>query len=471
MSRILLSAYACEPGRGSEPGVGWSWATELARLGHQVTVVTRAANRRAIEQEAPRLLQTIRFLYYDLPPWIQHWRSCPGGKTLYYILWQWFAVRQIRQLFSTLPFDVVHHITYVSARYPSFMAALGIPFWFGPVSGGEVVPPLLRAGFSAGQKRREWLRDISNFLVALDPLMRRTFRQAERILVTRDTLALVPRRWRHKSTVHLAIGLSNPDITATSCQAKHSAHDFRLLYAGRLLEWKGVDIALRAVAQVRQSHPHIRFTIVGDGPAKDRLAALTRELGLEDIVSWFGWLPQRAVLEHYRTADVLLFPSLRDSGGMVVLEALADGVPVLCTDLGGPGIIVNPTCGRAIATAGRNLEQLACDLASALLEIVTVPNMLESLSYGAKVRAREFNFQDLVRSVYLPPSKTVSQLETEFCGGTNAAKLIRSSREAAAFVLAAGVSPRSSGNKDEPRSGDTGLRHSLPSARPMARQA
>jgi glycosyltransferase involved in cell wall biosynthesis len=400
MSRVLLSAYACEPGRGSEPGVGWSWATELARLGYQVTVITRAANRRAIEQEAPRLSETIRFLYYDLPPWIQHGRRCPGGKTLYYILWQWFVVRQIRQLFSAPPFDVVQHITYVSARYPSFMAALGIPFWFGPVSGGEVVPPLLRAGFSAGQKRREWLRDISNYLVALDPLMRRTFRRAERILVTRDTLALVPRRWRHKSTLRLAIGLSDSNITATSCQAKRSAHDFRVLYVGRLLEWKGVDIALRAIAQARQSHPSLRFTIVGEGHAKCKLVALSRELGLEAIVRWVGWLPQRALVEHYRTADVLLFPSLRDSGGMVVLEALAHGLPVVCTDLGGPGIIVNPTCGRAIATAGRSPEQVACEMASALLEIVTVPNMLDSLSCGARVRAREFNFQDLVRSVY-----------------------------------------------------------------------
>ncbi len=408
-------------------------------MGHQVTVITRAANRRAIEQEAPRLSQTISFLYYDLPPWIQHWRSCPGGKALYYILWQWFVVQRVRQVFPSLPFDVVHHVTYVSARYPSFMAALGIPFWFGPVSGGEVVPPLLRAGFSAGQKRRERLRDISNYLVALDPLMRRTFRQAERILVTRDTLALIPQRWRHKSTVRLAVGLSEQRSTATHCQAKRSAHDFRVLYAGRLLELKGVDIALRVIARVKQSYPGIRFTIVGDGPAKRELAKLSRELGLEAIVTWVGWLPQRAALDHYRTADVLLFPSLRDSGGMVVLESLAHGVPVLCTDLGGPGSIVNRTCGRAIATAGRSPEQLACAMASALLEIVTVPNMLESLSYGAKVRAREFNFRDLVRSVYPSPPKSASQLETEFCSGTNVARFIRSSREAAAFVLAAGV--------------------------------
>jgi glycosyltransferase involved in cell wall biosynthesis len=380
-------------------------------LGHPVTVITRAVNRRAIEQEAPRLTRTISFVYYDLPPWIQRWRSRPGGKALYYVLWQWFVVRRIRQLFPRLPFDVVQHVTYVSARYPSFMAALGIPFWFGPVSGGEVVPLLLRAGFSAGQRRREWLRDISNFLVALDPFMRRTFRQAERILVTRDTLALVPRRWRHKCTVQLAIGLSEHNLPGHNCQAKPSARDLCLLYVGRLLEWKGVDIALHAVNRVKRSHPDIRFTIVGEGPAKGRLAALSRELGLQAIVHWVGWQPQNALVEHYSATDVLLFPSLRDSGGMVVLEALAHGVPVVCTDLGGPGLIVDPTCGRAIATAGRSPELLASDMAAALLEIVTVPNMLESLSYGARVRAREFNFQALVRSVY--PSLSVRSMARE----------------------------------------------------------
>ncbi|MFZ0794794.1 MAG: glycosyltransferase [Candidatus Korobacteraceae bacterium] len=405
MARILLSAYACEPGRGSEPGVGWSWATELARLGHQVTVITRGANRRAIAPEAPlRPDEDLTFVYYDLPLWIQHCRSCPGGKAFYYVLWQWFVVRRVRQLFPTLPFDVVHHVTYVSVRYPSFMGSLGIPFWFGPVSGGEVVPPLLRHGFSLAHKRRDRLRDLSNFLVALDPLLRRTFRQAERILVTRDTLPLVPRRWRHKTTVHLAIGLSEPDFAGANFQMKPSAHDLRVLYAGRLLEWKGVDIALRAIAQVMQSHAGIRFTIVGDGPAKGKLAELSRELGLEGVVRWVGWLPQWGLVEHYATADVLLFPSLRDSGGMVVLEALAHGLPVLCTDLGGPGIIVNRTCGRAITTAGRNPEQFTCDLAGTLLEMVTVPSLLESLSYGARVRAREFNFQGLVQSIYPSPS-------------------------------------------------------------------
>ena len=403
MARILLSAYACEPARGSEPSVGWSWATELARLGHEVTVITRAANQAAIEKEAQRPSQHLRFVYYELPPSLQRLRHYSGGKPLYYVLWQCFAVQRIRELFPALPFDVVQHVTYVSTRYPSFMGGLGLPFWFGPVSGGERVPRRLRTAFSRKQRFRERLRDLSNFLVQFDPLLRRTFRQAARILVTHDTLALVPRRWRHKSSARLAIGLPALALLDGHRRPDGESRELRLLYVGRLLHWKGVDIALRTVSRMRQRHPAISFTIVGDGPARSQLCKLGRELGLDGLVRWVKWLPQRSLASYYRESDLLLFPSLRDSGGMVVLESLAHGLPVVCTDLGGPGLIINSTCGRAIATQGRTPDQLASAMADALLDIVSVPNRMESLSLGARVRARDFSFEKLVRSLYPLP--------------------------------------------------------------------
>ena len=401
MARILLSAYACEPGRGSEPAVGWSWATELARLGHEVTVITRTANRVAIEHDAD-VPHNLCFCYYDLPPWVQRCRRFPGCKALYYILWQWFAVQHIRRMFPSLPFDVVQHVTYVSARFPSFMGSLGIPFCFGPVSGGECVPGSLRTRFSFRERCRERLRDLSNVLVPFDPLMRRTFQQADRIVTTRDTLPLVPQRWRHKTQVQLAVGLQRHGGVRVSRIATRNSRDLSLLYVGRLLDWKGVNIALKAVWRLQRVRPGIRFTIVGRGPARKRLVQLSNALGLHKNVRWVSWMPQQALARYYRAADLLLFPSLRDSGGMVVLEAMAEGLPVLCTDLGGPGVIVNATCGRAIRTAGRTPEQLGDDLANAIQEIITVPHLLESLSYGARVRAHEFNFSNLVQALYPP---------------------------------------------------------------------
>jgi glycosyltransferase involved in cell wall biosynthesis len=384
--------------------VGWNWATELARMGHEVTVLTRADNRLAIEREGSGPAFGLRFIYYDLPPGIQLCRRCPGGKMLYYVLWQWFAVRHLQRSFSPLPFDVVHHVTYVSARYPSFMGLLGIPFFFGPVSGGEGVPPRLRSGFRVGAYCREQLRALSNFCVPFDPLMRQTFRRADRILLTRDTLALVPRGWRHKCEVHLAIGLPDQYLCEARQAEKRSEQHPRLLFVGRLLEWKGLAVALRAVSSIRQHYPDLRFVIVGDGPARSELVRLSDKLGLADLVEWAGWRPQRELDEYYRGADLLLFPSMRDSGGTVVLEALAHGVPVLCTDLGGPGLIVNDTCGCAVATRGLNQEQLVDKVADGLRQILDAPERMDSLSTWAKSRAQQFNFKSLAQLVHPPPA-------------------------------------------------------------------
>lgn len=432
MARILLSAYACEPGRGSEPGVGWSWAMETARLGHQVWVLTRANNRTVIEQQPVSRATNLKFLYYDLPPQMLRWRAL-YGKRLYYILWQWNAVRYVRGLFPSLPFDRVHHVSYASLRMPSFMWKLGIPFWFGPVSGGESVPARLRRGFSFRQRCRERLREISNALVRVDPMMRAVFSRAEKLLVTRDTLSLVPKRWRHKCITSLAIGVasSEKDVTlqgiaepstptrnplpeyAGSPQSSLPGRTldggsgvFRLLFVGRLLEWKGADIALHAIRQLREKCPNVRLTIVGDGPAKPQLLKLAKELQLFDVIQWRPWLPQHALAQLYRDADVFLYPSLRDSGAMVVLEAMSHGLPVVSTDLGGPGVLVNNWCGTVVPTGQRNREQLASSFAEALAELSALPNLRKLLGQRARRRAQELRFEKLVGSACpaMPPA-------------------------------------------------------------------
>jgi glycosyltransferase involved in cell wall biosynthesis len=401
MARILLSAYACEPDRGSEPVLGWGWATELVRDGHQVWVLTRADNRPAIERNPLAANPNLNFVYFDLGAFAQQLRKGPG-KILYYVLWQWWAVRHIRKLFPALPFDVVQHVTYASGRYPSFMAALGIPFYFGPVCGGETVPDGMRSNFSVAQRCHERLRDLSNFVVPWDPVMRWVFRRAEKLLVTRETVSLVPMRWRHKCRTQLAIGLTTDYLNHVDARTPHSGRQYRLLYVGRLLEWKGLDLALQAVAQLKQTQHDIHFTVVGDGPAGTRLHRLAEELGLCEIVEWVPWVPHDQVQEYYRAADVFRFPSLRDSGGMAVLEAMAHGVPVVCTDLGGPGVIVNPYSGCAVPTQSRNAAQIVRGLVEALQDIAVTSALREVLAAGARARAHKFRFETLVASLYQP---------------------------------------------------------------------
>ncbi|MEX2647483.1 MAG: glycosyltransferase family 4 protein [Alphaproteobacteria bacterium] len=409
MSRVLLSAYACEPGKGSEPEVGWRWALELARLGHEVTVLTRANNRAALEAALPAtgLAERVCLATYDLPRWASSWKRGRRGVRLYYLLWQWRAARLAERLHRAHRFDRVHHATFVSLRQPSFLGRLGAPFVFGPVSGGEAIPWRLRGGRGLRAFCIEALRDLANALVRVDPLMARTFAAAETIVVTsKSSHALVPRRFRAKTRLSLAIGIDPEAWTAASPRA--GGGPLRLLFVGRLVGFKALDLALEAIAAARAGGTDLRFTVVGDGPLARRWRADGIRLGLDDVVTWLPWRPRAELAGAYATHDALLFPSLRDSGGIVVLEALASGLPVVALDLGGPGQLVDETCGIRVATARRGRAAVVADLAVALTRLARDPDIRMRLGSAAPARARCFTWSGLVRGLYDPAEPSPS---------------------------------------------------------------
>jgi hypothetical protein len=175
--KILLSAFACEPNHGSEPGVGWDWAVFLAQAGHHVVVLTRSQSRLAIEKEMQRAaVPRLHFQYFDVPQSLR-WQK-RGPLHLHYILWQWLAARFARKLHQLEQFDCVHHVTLAGLRAPSFMGDLGIPFIFGPVGGGERAPWRLRHGYSPAGLISDAVRDFANLMVPFTPFMSETFAKA-----------------------------------------------------------------------------------------------------------------------------------------------------------------------------------------------------------------------------------------------------------------------------------------------------
>jgi glycosyltransferase involved in cell wall biosynthesis len=400
--KILLSAFACEPHQGSEPAVGWSWAVHLAEAGHDVTVLTRSCARRAIARELalPSAPSTLRVIYHDVPPAIRWSRR--GGLHVHYILWQWTAAKFAKRLHITAQFERVHHVTFAGLRAPSFMGKLGIPFIFGPVGGGESAPWRLRRGYGLRGLLVDGLRDVANLAVKVELFMRRTFAQADKVYVTsRQTLRLVPRCYRGKTEIELAIAWDeHAPPTPPICQRDPPPDDvYRVLYVGRHIYFKGMYFGLHAFARLLRAYPNARLTMVGDGPQKRTWQRFAERLSLSANIDWLPWQTHAKTSVIYRRHDVLLFPSLHDSGGMVVLEAMAEGLPIVCLKIGGPGTMVNPSCGRAIDPAGKTVDGIKRELGEALIELAD-GRTRAALALAAREQCRNFSWQKKIARIY-----------------------------------------------------------------------
>jgi glycosyltransferase involved in cell wall biosynthesis len=405
--RVLLSAYACEPAKGSEPGIGWHWAVEIARLGHEVHIVTRTNNVNAIRAglaAIPELRLTVHG--YDLPQWMRWWKKGKRGIRLYYVLWQWGAYRFARRLHASAPFDLAHHITFGVFRHPSFMGRLGIPFVFGPVGGGESSPRALLQSLPWRGRLAERLRAAANHIASFDPLVRGTMRRAILICCnTKETMMRIPPRYRGKTICVHDVAVDSEGIAGAISLAEGA----EFLFVGRLLYWKGIHLALRALAQLRIEGLEARLTVIGDGSARAWLENLAHELTIEGAVSWRGWLARGDALAAYANHAAFVFPSLHDSGGTVVMEAMAQGLPVVCLDLGGPGEILPAGCGFKIHARDCSELQVVAELAGAMRELASNQATRREVATNALSAARGMTWTALVSQAYEEVERTLGQ--------------------------------------------------------------
>jgi glycosyltransferase involved in cell wall biosynthesis len=398
--KLLISAYACAPGHGSEHAAGWNFPTEAHRLGHQVWVLASSVHRDAIEKacrDNPDL-DGIRWVFPEIPLWPLRPAIEPKWERTYNLLWQRAALRHARILQRTVEFDAIHHLTWGGVRAPTFLGSLGPPLIIGPLGGGETSPRSLRDGLHFKARMIETIRDISNATITINPLVRGGLADAAVIFVkTPDTARLLARRMREKSVVFIELGVGAEQIWRPRISRKTPP---RLLYAGRLLYWKGVHIAILAFARLLRQMPDARLTIVGKGPEEARLKADLVAHHIRERVDFISWLPQQELFDLYACHDLFIFPSLHDSSGYVVIEALSHGMPVVCLDLGGPKEMVTPNSGVVIKTDGRNSVQVATAMADEISHLLKSPQKLTELSAGAIARAKEFILAKRIEEFY-----------------------------------------------------------------------
>ncbi len=391
--RILVSAYACEPGKGSEQGVGWNWVLQLARCG-DVTVITRANNREVIESALAAMPDTaLRFVYYDLPAWARRFKRGERGLYLYYLLWQVGAYIMARRLLRDVRFDHVVALTFGSIWMPTFMQFLGVPFIWGPIGGGEAVPKNLLGALPLKARLMQRARYFLFGLNRVNPMARHCMRRASAILVrTMDTAVLIPDCWKDKCSVILETAVAEEvlkELDPTRRGGDAADHPpgtgpTTAIYTGRLIGLKNVPVALFAVAESVRCGRDIRLVIVGDGPERQRLEALARTLEIAARVEFRGKRPLPEVLQALRDADIYLFPSLKEGGVWSLMEAMAAGLPVICMETSGMAVITSDEC--AIRIPPMALPEVRQAMAEALVALCDDPGRRRAMGEAGRQR-------------------------------------------------------------------------------------
>jgi len=396
--RVLISAYACEPDKGSEPAVGWGIACAMARR-HDVWVLTRANNRRAIEASLARGAMPgaepgagpardgsgppPRFAYYDLPTWCRWWKRGGRGLRLYYYLWQLGALRVARRLHRERPFDLIHHVTFVKYWTPSFGALMPAPLVWGPLGGGDSTPRAFLRGLGWSGWTYELVRDVARRLGELDPLVRLTARRSSVALAATEATESRLRRLGARRVERLSQVALTEDELGHLAAPPPATGPIRLLSVGNLLHLKGFHLGLEAFA--RAGLEDCEYWLVGDGPERGRLERRARRLGITGRVRFLGRLTRDETLATMRRCHVLVHPSLHDSGGLACAEAMAAARPVICFDLGGPAEQVRPETGVRVPAV--TPEAAVPALAEAMRRLARSPGERERLGAAARRRA------------------------------------------------------------------------------------
>jgi glycosyltransferase involved in cell wall biosynthesis len=367
--KVLMSAYSCEPDRGSEPGVGWNVAREVAKY-HDVWVLTRPdESREIIEAElACHPIPNLHFVYFTLPFWKDSMRwGQSGAMQIHYYLWQIYAYFVARRLHREIGFDLVHHVTFVKYSSPSFLSLLPVPFVWGPVGGGESAPGAFWQDFSFRARAYETARSFVRWIGERDPFVYLTAKKSAAIrATTEDTAKRLPKMGATDVQILPESGLSEDEIARLARYEMPEGTPVRLISMGRLLHWKGFHLGLRAFAKANL--PDAEYWLLGDGPERERLTVLAQKLGIASQVKFWGRLPREETLRKLEECHVLVHPSLHDSGGWVCLEAMAAGRPVICLDLGGPAVQVTEETGFKIPA--RTPDGAVSDMAEAMVRLV-----------------------------------------------------------------------------------------------------
>jgi len=402
--RVLVSAYAVSPSRGSEPGVGWNICRHLAAH-HDVTVLCSPGEpprtrvlRDEISEHVRRCgpVPGLTFCFVEAPPlaYLFQRETLLIRRTLYYVgywAWQIAAYRAAVRLHRERPFDIAHQLNITGFREPGYLWRLPVPFVWGPLSGAANVPFSFFAMMGWRERLFYTTRNAVNSVQKhISVRCSRAARRAVHIwTVGEEDRLLVEQVWGCEAEQMTETGASaDPVIRSKHCD---TPRPLRVVWSGQHIGKKMLPILLHAFAQLTAAErAKVELVVLGEGPETGRWKALASRLGVADRTRWTGWLSRGEAMAELVSADVLAFTGVQEGTPHSVLEALSRGLPVICHDTCGMGVVVTDACGVKVPLL--NPRTSIDQFAAAVRRLADDPREFARLSAGALQRASELSW-------------------------------------------------------------------------------
>ena len=397
---ILINAYACSPGMGSEPGMAWNWVSNLAKF-CELHIITEGEFREKIETVVPTLEQGVNMHFYYNPVSEEIRKMCwnQGDWRFYkyYREWQWKTYLMAKDICQKEHIDILHQLNMIGVREPGYLWKLsrenGVPFVWGPVDAKDKFPVAYLDG--AGLKTKLFMR-LKNFLTGIQ------LRYSKRVLLAaRQSSVIFSASSNSQRSFKKYMNIDSPLLNETGCYVqdhpivdKTDKETFDVLWVGKMDFRKQLALALQTVA--KSENNKLRLHIMGGGDAES-YQSLAKSYGIADKCIWHGAVSHDEVQDIMQKSDIFLFTSVAEGTPHVVLEAISNNLPVVCFDTCGQGDAVNDKVGRKIPLSSPC--QSVSDFAKLLNELEDNRSLLKQLSENCKERQQELSWEEKAKTM------------------------------------------------------------------------
>ncbi len=402
MFSILINAYACSPGMGSEPGMAWNWCINLAKY-CELHIITEGEFRDKIEAVLPELPQgkNMHFYYNPVSDKVRKmcWNQGDWRFYRYYRKWQWKTYLIAKEICVHERIDIIHQLNMIGFREPGYLWKIeNIPFVWGPIGGLKLFPLAYLRG--AGWKLKVFNR-VKNIISILQ--LKHSSRVDKALRHSKILISSIPDSYM---MIKKYKGLESVIIPETGCYVREEVErsvetctnsKMRVLWVGKFDFRKQLGLAIRTIAEIRDLNIELVVCGTGNDAQVKYYMQLAEDLDVSRLIDWKGRIDNTDVLREMRNADLFFFTSVSDDTSTVVMEAISNGLPVLCFDACGFGYVVNNMVGMKATLS--TPDDSVFDFKEKIKYLYEHRDILYRLSQGCKQRQEELSWDNKAKQV------------------------------------------------------------------------